>query len=98
MFPMAGGRWLTAPEDWAVLVTENSSSSLEVSVYNFAGRTRLLPGRALRLEAGRYQSELACEDGFGEASAFRVTTEMSDFSAEIPPGVLCRLRIGLEIQ
>ncbi len=98
MFPVAGVRWLTPPKDWAVLVTENSTSSLAASVYNFGGDARSLPGRALRLQPGNYLGTLTCDGGFQDSRTFDIRASSAEFTFSIPSRDLCSLRVSLEPQ
>lgn len=62
-FPVNAVRWLLAPEDLAVLVTESSEEHFKARIFNFRETLRTIPAELYLLEEGNYHFEVKDESG-----------------------------------
>ncbi|MCG3197121.1 MAG: hypothetical protein GHCLOJNM_01605 [bacterium] len=88
-FPMNAVRWLTAPRDLAVLVTDAGTDRLEVELVNFAPSERNLRAELHLLAPGNYE---VIPDG-AVRTHLRVESGAARLDLHLPPGRLVRLSV-----
>ena len=95
-FPQMAVRWLTAPKDIAVLVTEASATRFAAELFHFGKETREMSAELRQLNPGDYQASLTVDGKVVGLPKQEVKIEKGRYTRlalTLPPGKLATLRI-----
>lgn len=93
-FPMTAVRWLTEPRAFAALVTDSGRDRFAAELYHFGPEPRKMAAELCLLKPGPYRLELLSGGKPVKPAEDVVVTGMRTRVAfEVPPRVLCLLRV-----
>jgi len=93
-FPQLAARWLTPPQDMAVLVTAASTRQFEAELFHFGGEARQFSAELRLLAPGRYTLRVRAGDEVLSTSTLAVERGVfPQVPVELPARKLCVLKI-----
>jgi len=90
VMPVFGVKWLTTPEDIAILTETNTSIEFRAQLFHFGDRPRSMGAQLFNLAKGEYTLKLTGSDPV----RIKITSEHNTVQLMLPPQKLVELRIN----